>query len=184
MLHWADLLARPCLWANRLGGWLLLILALVIGYDVVGRKFFDTGSVVLQDLEWHLHGGALLLGFGHAYLKDAHVRVDLLREHFSPVVKARLEIAGIVIFMIPYLAALIAFGVDYAMRAYLTGEASTSGGGLSHRWVIKSMVPLGLSLTALSAMSVLLRCLYALRPVAKAEAAEDASPIRQKEETA
>ncbi len=163
MQYWADILARPCHWANRLGGWLLFALAMVIGYDVVGRKFFDTGSVVLQDLEWHLHGAALLFGFGHAYLRDAHVRVDLVREHFSPVAKLRLEIAGIMIFMIPYLSALTVFGIDYAARAYVSGEGSASGGGLSHRWIIKSVLPIGLALTVLSAVSVLLRCLCQLR---------------------
>ena len=102
----------------------LLPLVLVIGYDVVGRKFFETGSVVLQDLQWHLHGAALLLGFGHAYLKDAHVRVDLLREHFSPAVKARLEIAGIVMFMVLYLGASIAFGVGPTQQVRLRPVAA------------------------------------------------------------
>ncbi len=163
MLALAERLALPVRLAHRVGGWLLLVLALVIGYDVVGRKFFDTGSVVLQDLEWHLHGAALLLGFGGAYLKDAHVRVDLLRERLGMRTKARMEVFGILVFMIPYLAILAFFAVEFAVRAYLSGEGSVAGGGLPQRWIIKSFLPLGLVLVVLSALSVLLKCLHYLR---------------------
>lgn len=159
----ANALRRVADGANMAGGWLLLLLALVIGYDVVGRKFFNTGSVVLQDLEWHLHGAAIMLGFGGAYFHDAHVRVDLLRDRLADRWKVRLEIGGILLFLIPYLVMLILFGVDYAHRAFATGEGSVGGGGLDHRWVIKAFLPLGLGLVVLSGLGVLLQCLDYLR---------------------
>jgi len=149
--------------AHTFGGWLLFLLALVIGYDVVGRKFFDTGSTLLQEVQWHLHGAALMLGFGATYLRDAHVRVDLLREGFRPRAKIWLEAAGIVLFLIPYIGFLFYFSIDFAHRAWLSGEASVGGGGLSHRWVIKSFLGIGFALLVLAAISVLLRCIHGLR---------------------
>ncbi|MCR9213744.1 MAG: TRAP transporter small permease subunit [Proteobacteria bacterium] len=149
------------------GRWLLLLLAFVIGYDVVGRKFFYTGSIVLQDLEWHLHGAAVMLGFGAAYLKDAHVRVDLVREKFKPSGKLKLEIFGIIVFMIPYLGMLAYFSVDYALRSYVTNEGPVGGTGLDHRWIIKSFLTIGLGLLILSACSVLSRCIVCLRAQAQ-----------------
>lgn len=143
---------------HAFGGWLLLLLALVIGYDVVGRKFYNTGSIRLQDLQWHLHGAAMMLGFGAAYLRDAHVRVDLFRENFPDRTKIWLETFGIVAFLIPYVSALAWFSIDYAMRAFVSGEGSVGGAGLPNRWIIKSFLFIGFSLVILSAVSVLLRC--------------------------
>lgn len=163
MIRLAQLLAAAPRVAHVFGGWLLLLLAFVIGYDVVGRKFFNTGSILLQDLEWHLHGAALMLGFGSAYLSDAHVRVDLFRERFSERTKVKLEIFGILAFLIPYIAILIWFSLSYVWRAWETGEGSVGGAGLPNRWIIKSFLTIGFMLVLLSAISVLLRCIDALR---------------------
>lgn len=149
--------------AHAIGSWLLLFLAFVIGYDVLGRKFFDTGSIMLQDLQWHLHGAALMLGIGAAYLRDAHVRVDLFRENFSRRSKLWLEIFGIVLFLIPYASILFWFSIDYVVRAYATGEGSVAGAGLSHRWIIKSFLTIGFALVVLSAIAVLFRAIDCLR---------------------
>jgi TRAP-type mannitol/chloroaromatic compound transport system permease small subunit len=148
---------------NVVGAWMLLMLALVIGYDVIGRKFFNTGSTLLQEVQWHLHGAAMMLGFGAAYLRDAHVRVDLVRSGFTMRRKIWLEAAGIILFLIPYIGFLFYFSLGYAHRAWVTGEASVGGGGLSHRWVIKSFLGVGFFLIVLAAISVLLKCIHALR---------------------
>jgi len=148
---------------HALGAWFLLLLALVIGYDVVGRKFFDTGSTLLQEVQWHLHGAAMMLGFGAAYLRDAHVRVDLIRSTLPMRAKIWLEACGILLFLIPYIGFLFYFSIDYAHRAWITGEGSVGGGGLSDRWVIKSFLGIGFFLVILSAISILLRCIDALK---------------------
>lgn len=163
MLKLAHILGSLPRAANTMGGILLLLLVFVIGYDVIGRKFFDTGSTVLQELQWHLHGAALMLGFGAAYLRDAHVRVDLVREGFTMRRKLWLEAAGIVFFLIPYIGFLFYFSLDFAHRAFLSGEGSVGGTGLPHRWIVKSFLAIGFALTLLSALSVLLRCLAGLK---------------------
>ncbi|MHC5654009.1 TRAP transporter small permease subunit [Stappia sp.] len=159
----ASLFAALPRGAHAIGSWMLLILAFVIGYDVLGRKFYDTGSIMLQDLEWHLHGAALMLGLGAAYLRDAHVRVDLFREGFSRKSKLWLEVFGIVFFLIPYASVLFWFSIDYVLRAYASGEGSVSGAGLAHRWIIKSFLTAGFALVVLSAIAVLLRAIDCLR---------------------
>jgi len=169
MTRLAQLFAAAPRVAHVFGGWLLLLLAFVIGYDVVGRKFFNTGSILLQDLEWHLHGAALMLGLGYAYLCDAHVRVDLFRDGFSHRTKIILEIFGIVAFLLPYVAVLIWFSIFYVWRAWETGEGSVGGAGLGHRWVIKSFLTIGFTLVLLSALSVLTRCFKVLRTGGESE---------------
>ena len=74
----ARYLAFPSHIFARVAGYLLLVLTLVIMYDVVGRKFFNTGSFKLQELEWHLHGAISMLApglclFGQYPCADRHL---------------------------------------------------------------------------------------------------------------
>ena len=155
-------LAWPCRWFAAICGALLLILAAVILYDVIGRRFFATGSFKLQELEWHLHGAIAVLGFGYAYLKDAHVRIDLFVEKIGERRRLWLALFAIILFLIPFMALLFWFGYDFAERSFIRGETSNGGVGLSHRWIIKSTIPLAAVLAILGGMSVALRCIVTL----------------------
>lgn len=163
MLRLAHILDRICVHAARLSAVLFLALTAVILYDVIGRKFFNTGSVALAELEWHLHGAIAMLGFGYAYTRNAHVRIDIFHQNFSERLKLRLEIAGIVLLLTPFLLAIVWYGSEFALRSFQRGEGSSGGLGLDHRWIIKSVVPLSALLAPFGAWSVLLRALATLR---------------------
>ncbi|MCE8009106.1 TRAP transporter small permease subunit [Aestuariivita sp.] len=160
-------LSLPSRLAAAFIGCLLLVLTAVILYDVIGRKFFDTGSFVLSELEWHLHGAIAILGFGYAYLKDAHVRIDLFAKQLGPRLRLWLELVAILLFLIPFMIFLAWFGYDFAMRAYVRGEGAPGGLGLPNRWIIKSAIPLTAVLTITAALSVALRIWVVLRDPAR-----------------
>lgn len=163
VLKISDALSWACLMAARFAGLLLLVLTAVIMYDVIGRKFFATGSFKLQELEWHLHGAVAVLGFGYAYTRNAHVRIDIIARRLSDQLKLRLEFWAIVLFLIPSMAILMWYGVEYTWRAFERGETAPGGLGLSHRWIVKSLVPLSALFAILGGLSVALRCRVALR---------------------
>jgi len=163
LLTLSNLLALPLRFIARGIGWLLLVLMAVILYDVIGRRFFSTGSIRLQELQWHLHGAIAMLGFGWAYLANVHVRIDVFASAMGRNTRLWLEIAAVVLLLIPFMAALAWYGWDFAHRSYIRGEGSAGGMGLPHRFIIKSAVPLAAVLTILGAVAVLLRVVVALR---------------------
>ncbi len=165
---------------GKLAAWLLIPLVGVIMVDVINRKlhllttlaeWLKAGgnvaagefvesyltSTKFQDLEWHLHAALFLLCLGFAYVRNAHVRIELVRERFSPEVKAWLELVGSVVFLLPYAAIVLYFSFEFAMRSYDMNEVSASLTGLSHRWVIKAFVPIGMVLLLLAGASVVIR---------------------------
>ena len=152
-----------CKWAARLAGLLLFVLTAVIIYDVIGRRFFATGSFKLQELEWHLHGVIATFAFGYAYTRNAHVRIDILDKRLPARFKLWMEFAVIVLLLLPFLSLIVYHGVDFAWRAFERGEASNGGLGLTNRWIIKSAVPVSAMLAIAGATSVALRCLVVLR---------------------
>ena len=170
---------------GRIAAWLLLPMMLVIIVDVVTRKFglltsakdffLASGmqgshdvvdkyitSTKMQELEWHLHAALFLLCMGFGYVKNSHVRIEIVRERFDAETKSWLEVIGIVIFIIPYTYLLFRFGFNFAERSFQMNEVSAALTGLSHRWIIKAFLPLGMALLFLGALAVLLRNLVFL----------------------
>jgi TRAP-type mannitol/chloroaromatic compound transport system permease small subunit len=140
-----------------MGRFLLIILMLTILFDVISRRFITTGSVAIQELEWHFHGALFLLCLGFTYMEDAHVRVDIFREKFSEKTNRLIEVFGCLFLLIPYCSIVIYFGIDFTLKAYYVNEVSAAADGLSYRWIIKSLLPIGFFLLGLSAISVLLK---------------------------
>jgi TRAP-type mannitol/chloroaromatic compound transport system permease small subunit len=161
-----------------LGAWLILPLVLITVLDVVIRKlvWHDSagmvqgvqiflvnhispifGSTLLQELEWHFHTGLFALVLGYGYIYNAHVRVDLIRENLVFRKQAWLEFVGITFFLLPYCAVIIWFAIDYTYASFAIGEISTSMVGLTHRWIIKSVLVFGLIVAAIAGISVWLQ---------------------------
>lgn len=153
---------------GRMAALLALPLMFVIVYDIISRKLLSiypalsdsiwhVSSTKLQEMEWHLHAVLFLLCLGFAYLRDRHVRIELIRARFSPLLRATIELAGCLLFLLPYCYLVISFGIDFAARAFHSGEVSAALTGLSHRWLIKAMLPLGFSILALAAIATICR---------------------------
>ena len=192
MLRLSEFLRRFVDRVGRFGSWFALPMILITALDLTIRKtkfikiqgdpwqiwlrenvspVFD--STLLQELEWHSHTAlfALVLGFG--YVWNTHVRVDLLRETLAFRKKAWLEFIGITIFLVPFTCVIIYFAFMYTYDSWTfnrdpscawwqCGEISASLVGLSHRWMIKSVLVFGLIVALLAGIAVWLQVAIAL----------------------
>ena len=135
--------------------WLLLLGVIVI--NVLMRYVLNEGRIELEELQWHLYAVGFLLGLGYAYQADAHIRVDVLHEHFSHRVKAWIELYGILLLLLPFIALILIYSMPFVASSYAVAEVSASPGGLPLRWLIKAALPLGFGLLLLTVISRLLR---------------------------
>lgn len=142
---------------GKVAAWAGVAIVLVTVFDVISRRFFVLGSTKLQELEWHLHTILFAFCLGYAYIANAHVRIDLVRDRLSERAKWWLEVAGVTLFLIPYCVVIAYFGTDFVWRSLALDEASSSATGLPHRWIIKSAIPLGFAVLLLAGVAVLLR---------------------------
>jgi TRAP-type mannitol/chloroaromatic compound transport system permease small subunit len=142
-------------------GWLFLACIAVITFDVLSRKAgFQVpglGSTRLQELEWHIHTAIFCFWLGVGYVSNAHVRIDVALMKASPRTHAWLELAGCILFALPYCFVAIYFSLDFTWTAFATGEGSPSANGLPLRWIPKSFISLGLVLLLAGVVSVLMR---------------------------
>lgn len=153
LLSFARQLERLSAFMGRIGAWAIVLLMLVIITDVTLRRWFVIGSTKLQELEWHLHGALFLLCLGWAYSRNAHVRIELVSERLNIRTRAWIELLGCLIFLIPYVAAILVFGADYVSYSLTYNEASASPTGLPERWIIKAFIPLGFALLGFTAIA-------------------------------
>jgi TRAP-type mannitol/chloroaromatic compound transport system permease small subunit len=120
---------------------ILLLMIFNVFFDVIMRYFFRNSSVGMQEMEWHLFSVIILFGVSVALKDEGHVRVDFLYEKYSVRKKAMINILGTILFLLP-LAILIASGSwGFVMDSFSINEISEDPGGLTHRWIIKSMIP-------------------------------------------
>jgi len=148
---------------GRMASWLAIFLMLTIIFDVVSRAQQITlvSSTVLQELEWHFHGALFLLTLGFGYVKDAHVRIEILRDRFSPRTRVWIELLGCLLFVIPYSLIIIYWGYEFSEMSFMMGETSEQS-GLSDRWIIKGMIPVGFFLLLLTGFAIVLKCILYL----------------------
>jgi TRAP-type mannitol/chloroaromatic compound transport system permease small subunit len=147
-------------WITRIGiaaSWVAIPLIAVIVFDVVTRRFLVLGSTKLQEIEWHLHTILFVFCFGYAYLRDSHVRIELIHDRLSQRGKWWVELMGCLLFLIPFCLIVLYHGGEWWLRSFIIGEESDSATGLPYRWIIKLALPMGFTFLLLSSIAVLLR---------------------------
>lgn len=147
-------------------GWLFIVCTVVIVFDVLTRKFGfqipGMGSTRLQELEWHLHTALFCFWLGTAYLKNAHVRIDILVAGIPARRRAWIEFLGVVLFAIPYCLIAIYFSYDFFHTAWQFNEYSDSATGLPWRWIPKGIISIGLVLLLAAVLAVGMRLIATL----------------------
>lgn len=153
--------------------WLAVVATII--FAVVGRYAFGLGSILLEEIEWHLAGAAWLTGLSYTLVKDSHVRVDVLYERFSLRRQVWIEFLGIALLLLPFAAIVVYQAWPFFWSSFLQGEVSSAPAGLPARWAIKFFVPLSFALIVLAAVSRLLKCTALLFGVPRPDGRDDAA---------
>ncbi len=117
------------------------LMMLNVFLDVVLRYFFKTGSIALQEMEWHFFSIVMLFGLTYTLSEDAHVRVDILYDKLSPKKKALINISGTLLFLLPISLLIATNSLPYAYESFSSNEGSADPGGLAYWWIAKGMIP-------------------------------------------
>lgn len=141
---------------------LMLLMILNVFYDVIMRYFFNDVSIGMQELEWHLFAAMFMFGIAYTLKEDAHVRVDIFYDAMSKRKQAFINIFGSLFFSLPITVLICYYSIDYTMEAYNMGEGSGDPGGLPHRWIVRSVIPLSSLFLVLAIVHVILKHIQVL----------------------
>ncbi len=145
-----------------IGVWFGPILMVIVIYDVGSRYFglpkpFGLNSTMVQEAEYWAHTILFALVIGYAYIRQAHVRIDLVRDHLPLKARYAIEIIGIVFFLFTYVAVAVTYTARYAHTSFAEHEVSSSTIGLTNLWILKSFLPIMFILIGLAGVSQLIK---------------------------
>jgi len=126
----------------------LVLIALIV-IDVTLRALFDQTAAWVGELSWHLFAAIFLLGIPYALQRDRHVRVDLFYENFNSAQKRLVNLAGTVLFLLPWAIVLLYYGWLFAAEAWASGEGSPNPNGIPWFFPVKALIPLAAALLLL-----------------------------------
>ena len=125
-----------------LTAFILIVLVLLVVYDASARYMFSSGSIALQELEWHLFDVIILFGIAYTLKENAHVRVDIFYASYSEKTKTIINIISSLFFILPFSLLIIYIGLDFVEQSFIQHEASSNPGGLEYRYLVKALMPL------------------------------------------
>lgn len=150
-----DAIVEACGWV---AAWTGFALVLVMAGNVLMRYAFHTGSVAMQELEWHLMSPLTLLCIAYTIKHEGHVRVDILYARLPVGVRNAIDLFSAVA-VVALSVIIILLSWRYVMQSYRIGEGSPDPGGLPYRFILKAMIPAGFALLLLQSVAATLRAL-------------------------
>lgn len=166
MSHIADRIDRL---NQHVGGavmWITLLMVLVQVLVVVLRYVFAIGFIPLQESIWFLNGLVFLLGAGFTLQQNGHVRVDIFYRDRDLRSKAWINLAGCVLFLLPFCIFTFTLSLPYVASSWSVFESSREVGGLPGIFLLKSVILIFAVLLGLQALSLAMRSMIELnRPV-------------------
>jgi len=129
----------------------VLVLMLVQVAVVVLRSVFSVSFIWLQESTLYLFGAIFLLSSGALLLSEGHVRVDVFYSRLAERQRQLVDLAGMILFVLPVSALIILVSWDYVMLSWVQLERSQEASGIHAVFLMKSMIPAFAALLILAA---------------------------------
>ena len=157
-------------WSGRLASWLTLLMVLVTFVVVVLRYALDLGWIGMQESVTYLHATVFMVGGAYTLRHAGHVRVDIFYQHFSPRLKAWVDLLGTLLLLMPVCGFIVWISWEgYVVPSWAVEEGSREAGGLPFVYLLKTLIPVMGVLLLLQGLATALRNLLFLtgRPVSR-----------------
>jgi TRAP-type mannitol/chloroaromatic compound transport system permease small subunit len=118
----ADDLSAIVDFAGRAASWLCLPLILLLFLQLPLREIVHGGNNTDNDFGQIVFANFFMLGIPFAMRHDAHVRVDIFHQRFSARWRAIIELAGTVLFTLPWLALLGWYALPIVLNSLRQSE--------------------------------------------------------------
>lgn len=143
-------------WTGKAVSFLILGLALVIGYEVVMRYGFNRPTVWVHEFSVMLFGTAMIISGAYVLRFNGHIAMDIVYGMLSERTRAILDVITYFLLTLPFILVLLWFGGERAWKSLLTLEHDST------QWApplypLRIMLPLGAFLFLLQSLAKLAR---------------------------
>ncbi len=132
--------------------WAIFASCMISAANAGVRYLANYSSNAFLEIQWYLFAACVMLGASQVMRVNEHVRVDVIYGRYGGRGQAMLDLAGMLLFVVPSMIVMIYFSWPLFVKMYLSGEVSSNAGGLI-RWPAMILLPLGFGLLLLQAIS-------------------------------
>ena len=126
---------------NRFAGYicafLVVLMTLNVFVVVLLRYLFGISFIWMQETYVWMHAYIFMMGAGFTYLKDDHVRIDIIYKSSSSTYRALVDIMGNILLLLPFLYIIWIFSFPFVYKSWLMSEISREAGGLRMLYLLK-----------------------------------------------
>jgi TRAP-type mannitol/chloroaromatic compound transport system permease small subunit len=144
--------------------WLILVAVLVSAVNAVVRKAFDMSSNAWLELQWQLFGAVFMLCAAYTFLKNEHIRIDIVNARLPKRVRDWIDLVCHFLFLMPFVILMMVDSWPFAVQSWLINEQSPNAGGLP-QWPAKWLIPIGFFLLFLQGISEIIKRIAIMRGV-------------------
>jgi len=149
---------------SKVATWTVLAAALISAGNAFIRYGLDLSSNAWLEIQWYLFAATVMLGAPFVLMLNEHVRVDIVYGKLRGNKQVYVDIAGLVVFLLPAMALIAYFSWPLFMRAFISGEVSGNAGGLI-RWPALLLMPVGFILMFLQGLAEIVKRVAYLRGI-------------------
>lgn len=146
---------------GKFARWLTLVMVLIGVFNVVtryvGRSIgVSLGGTMYISLQTYAYDMVFLLGAAYIFLKDGHVRVDIIYSSLAKRGRAWIDVAGNLLFLIPFSLMGLAFAGPYVANSWQQREVNLSAGGILV-YPIKTIIVIAFAMLLAQSFSELIK---------------------------
>lgn len=173
MLGYIQFADRLSGWFGKAFAWLILVMAIGVGYEVVARYGFNAPTSWAFDLSYITYGTLFMMGGAYTLSRGGHVRGDFLYRLWRPRTQARVELVLYFLFFFPGVLALIISGWKYAERSWRYMEVSVNSPAGIPIFQFKTVIVAAGILLLIQGIAQVFRCVICIQTGEWIAAAED-----------
>jgi TRAP-type mannitol/chloroaromatic compound transport system permease small subunit len=159
----ADRIDRLTVMVGHAAAWCALFMVVMQVAVVLLRYALGLGSLWLQESILYAHASLFMLAGAWTLKIGGHVRVDIFYADAPPRRKAAVDLAGAVLFLLPFALALGWLSWPYVTRSWALLERSREASGLPLVFVLKTLIPVFALLIGLQGVAQAIRAALVLR---------------------
>jgi len=148
-------------WAGRIVAFLIIFMALVMGYEVILRYGFDDPTFWAHETTQLVFGAYFILGGAYTLLHNGHVNMDVVYRRFPPRIRAVVDIVTSVLFYF-FCVLLLWKGGQIAWESIAILERTHSPWAPPF-WPVKLTIPIGAFLLLLQGLAKSIHDLYTIK---------------------
>ncbi len=147
---------------NTVRWFAVVMVALQFGV-VLLRYVFGISFIFLDEGVLYLHCALFMLGGGYTLLVDRHVRVDIFYSRLNSRSRARLNVYGALLALLPGSLITAWFCWPFVANSWINLDGAISVGGIPASFLLKSLIPAFCILLAIQGLACLTRDLVLAR---------------------